>query len=188
MSSPIHVLGFAGSLRQGSYNRALLKVAASVVPEGMTLEIFDLKPIPLYDGDVEAAGIPAPVAEFRARIKAADALLIATPEYNYSYSGVVKNAIDWASRPPDQPLAKKPYALFGAAAGGFGTARAQYHLRQVCAGLDMLAVNKPEVMIAAAQQAFGSDGALLDPAKVEAVRGLVTALAAWTRRLRGEGV
>ena len=119
MSLPIRVLGFAGSLRQGSYNRAALRAAGQPMPAGGVLETFDLAPIPLYNGDVEAQGFPPAVQEFKAAIRAADALLIVTPEYNYSLPGVLKNAIDWASRPPqDSPLSGKPIAIMGASMGG----------------------------------------------------------------------
>ncbi|HYG86070.1 MAG TPA: NAD(P)H-dependent oxidoreductase [Azospirillum sp.] len=184
MASNIRVLGFAGSLRERSNNRALLRVATEVVPEGMELEVFDLAPIPLYNGDVEAAGLPDPVRAFRERIRAADALLIACPEYNYSIPGVLKNAIDWASRPPEQPFVGKPLAFMGAG-GGLGTARSQYHLRQVCVFLDMHPLNKPEVMVRNAES-FNPDGTLKDEGVRTRVAALLTALAAWTRRLKGE--
>ena len=184
MAAPVRVLGFAGSLRTASANRGLLRVAAEALPEGMELEVFDLAPIPLYNGDVEAKGFPEPVQAFRERIAAADALLIACPEYNYSMPGVLKNAIDWASRPPSQPFAGKPLAIMGAG-GGLGTGRSQYHLRQTCVFLDMHPLNKPEVLVRVAES-FNPDGTLKD----EAVRGklaaLLVALAAWTRRLRGD--
>lgn len=148
MSDPLHVLGFAGSLRKGSYNRAALGAAGELLPEGMTLEIFDISEIPLYNADLEAEGIPAPVQAFKDRIAAADALLIATPECNYSFPGVLKNAIDWASRPPGaSPLQGKPVAIMGASPGIMGTVRAQFHLRQVCVFSDMHVLRKPEVYI-----------------------------------------
>src|SRR5215470_8780267 len=128
----------------------------------MRLEAFDLRGIPLYDGDVEAAGFPERVLRFRDRIADADALLIVTPEYNYSMSGVLKNAIDWASRPPDQPFRGKPVAIAGASMGGFGTARAQYHLRQTCVYLDMHPLNTPEVFVSTAHQKVDSAGRLTD--------------------------
>lgn len=111
----VRVFGFAGSLRKGSYNRMALRAAGDLLPPGMTLETFDLTPIPPYNEDVRALGFPAPVQEFRDRIAAADALLIVTPEYNYSMPGVLKNAIDWASRPPSQPFDGKPVAIMGQA-------------------------------------------------------------------------
>jgi chromate reductase, NAD(P)H dehydrogenase (quinone) len=131
MDRKLHVLGFAGSLRQDSYNRSLLCAAQELVPDGMTLRTFDLAPLPLHNADVDAQGAPKPVAEFRAAIRDADAWLIATPEYNHSVPGVLKNAIDWASRPPGQSaLIGKPAALMGASPGMTGTARAQPQLRE----------------------------------------------------------
>jgi len=134
----VHVLGISGSLRKASYNTALLRPASELLPRGMTLEVFDLSSIPLYNDDVRALGFPKPVQEFRSRIAAADALLIATPEYNFSIPGVLKNAIDWASRPPDPPLDGKPLAIMGASTGNFGTVRAQMHLRQVCVDIPVV--------------------------------------------------
>ena len=177
------MLGFAGSLRKGSFNRAALRAAAELLPAGMILETFDLRPIPLYDADVEAAGVPESVQEFRRRIAAADALLIATPEYNYSMPGVLKNAIDWGSRPPDQPLNGKPVAIMGASPGGFGTARAQYHLRQTCVFTNMLPLNRPEVFISNAHEKFDAQGRLTDEKARQGIAALLEALAAWTRRL-----
>ena len=185
MATSVSVLGFAGSLRKASYNRAALQAAVELAPPDMRLETFDLRSIPLYDGDVEAVGLPDAVREFRARIAAADALLIATPEYNYSMAGVLKNAIDWASRPPDQPFAGKPVAILGASMGGFGTARAQYHLRQTCVYLDMRPLNKPEVFVAAAHQKVDDAGRLSDAQARASIRALLEALVDWTRRLRG---
>jgi len=184
MTRPVHVLGFAGSLRAHSLNRALLRAAIELTPEGLGIEAFDLGPLPLYDGDVEAAGLPEPVQTFRRRIAAADALLLVTPEYNYSVPGVLKNAIDWASRPPDQPFRGKPIALMGASPGRFGTARAQYHLRQMCVFLDMLPVNRPEVFISAASDKFDPEGRLVDESARREVRALLEALLAWTHRLQ----
>src|SRR5439155_19505391 len=144
--------GLAGHPRKGLFNAAVLRAARRDGAAHIAAETFDLHGIPLYDGDVEAQGLPAAVKRFRERIAAADALLIVTPEYNYSMAGVLKNAIDWASRPPDQPFRGKPVALAGASMGGFGTARAQYHLRQTCVFLDMVPLNKPEVFVSAAHQ------------------------------------
>src|SRR5439155_23545899 len=122
---------FAGSLRRASYNRGLLRAARSLAPKGMNIHILDILDIPLYNEDVHERGFPEAVAQFRARIRAADALLIVTPEYNYSVPGVLKNAIDWASCPPEQPFQDKPIAIMGASTGLFGTTRAQRHLRQM---------------------------------------------------------
>src|SRR3989475_717466 len=185
MASPVSVLGFAGSLRKGSFNTAVLRAAVEMTPADMRLETFDLHGIPLYDGDVEAQGLPAAVKRFRERIAAADALLIVTPEYNYSMAGVLKNAIDWASRPPDQPFRGKPVALAGASMGGFGTARAQYHLPQTCVFLDMVPLNKPEVFVSAAHQKVDAEGRLSDEPSRAAIRALLEALVAWTRRVGG---
>ena len=184
MSDSIHVLGFSGSLRKGSYNTALLAAAADLLPEGMTLETFDLSQIPLYNDDVRAAGYPVSAAAFRDRIAAADAILIVTPEYNFSIPGVLKNALDWASRPPDPPLNGKPTAIMGASTGNFGTVRAQLHLRQVCVFTNMLPINKPEVLVARAHEKFNNQGRLTDEITAGFVRDLMKALADWTLRLR----
>lgn len=184
-ASPVKVLGISGSLRTGSYNTAALRAARDLVPEGMALETADIGDLPLYNDDVRAAGYPEPVRRFRDRIAAADALLFVTPEYNYSVSGVLKNAIDWGSRPPDQPFAGKPAAIMGASTSLLGTARAQYHLRQICVFLDMHPVNKPEVFIAQAAAKFDAEGRLTDPVARDLVGQLLVALRDWTRRLRG---
>ncbi len=130
----VHVLGIAGSLRRGSYNRALLHAAMSLAPEGMEIVEAEIRDIPFYDADREAEGFPEPVRILRSRIASADALLIATPEYIYSVPGVLKNTIDWLSRAPDPPLSRKPTAIMGASTGMIGTARAQGHLRQIASG------------------------------------------------------
>jgi chromate reductase len=154
------------------------------MPAGGTLDTFDLAGIPLYNGDVEAQGMPPAVQEFKVAIRAADALLIVTPEYNYSVPGVLKNAIDWASRPPnDSPLDGKPVALMGASMGGFGTVRSQMTLRQVCVFTNMLPLNRPEVLISAAHEKFDADGRLMDERTRQAIQNLLAALLAWTRRL-----
>ena len=146
--------------------------------------LSDLTPIPPYNEDVRALGFPAPVQEFRDRIAAADALLIVTPEYNYSMPGVLKNAIDWASRPPSQPFDGKPVAIMGASPGMLGTARAQHHLRQSCVFLNMHLLNRPEVMIAHCQERFDAEGRLVDEKTRQIVAQLLAALGDWTRRLR----
>lgn len=177
-------LGFAGSLRERSYNRAALRVAAEVAPSGVEVETFDLAAIPIYSDDVRSRGYPPAVAEFRERIARADALLIVTPEYNYSVSGVLKNAVDWASRPPDQPFNGKPVAIMGASMSLLGTARAQYHLRQMFVYLNAHLLNQPEVMIAQAHQKFDEQGKLKDDDTRERIRALVQALLDWTVKLR----
>jgi chromate reductase len=151
----------------------------------MTIDFFDLSPIPLYNADVQAQGDPGPVVALKAAIREADALLIATPEYNYSIPGVLKNAIDWASRPPDMsPLNGKPVAIMGVSTGSFGTARAQMHLRQVCVLTNMLPLNRPEVLVFRAQEKFDAEGQLMDETTRQFVRTLLEGLAEWTSRLR----
>jgi chromate reductase len=179
----MRILGIAGSLRAKSFNRALLRAAQELVPEGMQIEPFEIAPIPLYDADLEAQGLPEPVAAFKKLIGAADGLLFVTPEYNYGVPGVLKNAIDWASRPPDQPFAGKPVAILSAAAGIAGGARGQMHLRHSCVFLDMHPLNKPEVLIGQAQTKFDAEGNLLDEVAKNLIRDLMAALAGWTRLL-----
>jgi chromate reductase, NAD(P)H dehydrogenase (quinone) len=182
-TAAVKVLGICGSLRKGSYNAAALRAAQELAPDGMTVESFDIAPIPVYNEDVRAEGLPAAVEQFRGRIRAADALLFVTPEYNYSVPGVLKNAIDWASRPPEQPFAGKPVAIMGTSPGALGTARAQYHLRQILVFLDMHPINKPEVMIGAASSKFDAAGQLTDEPTRDFIRQLLTALGGWTRRV-----
>ena len=179
----VKVLGMCGSLRKSSFNRAALRAAAELLPDGMTLTVADIAAIPLYNEDVRQAGFPPPVQSLREAIAAADALLFATPEYNYSMPGVLKNAIDWASRPPDQPFNGKPVAIMGATAGLWGTSRAQYHLRQSCVFLNMLPINKPEVLIAQAANKFDAEGRLTDQSTRDLIAQLLVALRDWARRL-----
>jgi chromate reductase len=179
----ISVLGICGSLRKGSFNRAALDTAIELAPAGMKFTVADIASIPLYNEDVRAQGFPAPVETLRQQIKAADALVIACPEYNYSMSGVLKNAIDWASRPPDQPFAGKPIAILGAAAGMAGSARAQLHLRASCVFLDMHPLNKPEVLIFQAQNKFDANGKLTDEAARNLIRDQMAALQKWTAKV-----
>ena len=177
----INVLAMCGSLRAGSYNRAALRAAIELKPPGMMIETADIGAFPLYNEDVRAQGFPPSVEKLRLQIAAADALLFVTPEYNYSMSGVLKNAIDWASRPPDQPFAGKPVAIMGAAAGMAGSARAQYDLRRSCVYLDMHPLNKPEVQIGHAQTKFDSSGRLTDDAARGFIRDMLVALEKWTQ-------
>ena len=177
----IKVLGICGSLRKASFNMAALRTAIELKPAGMSVEVADISTIPLYNEDVRAQGFPPPVQKLRDQIAAADALLFACPEYNYSMTGVLKNAIDWASRPPDQPFAGKPCAILGAAAGMAGSARAQYDLRRSCVFVDMHPLNKPEVLIGQAQTKFDAEGNLLDEAAKGFIRDMMANLAAWAR-------
>jgi len=176
---PLEIVGIAGSLRAGSYNRALLRAAAEVAPAGMRVEIADLRPLPLYDGDTEAAGLPPAVAELKARVRAADALLVVTPEYNYSVPGVLKNALDWLSRGADSALVGRAAGIMGASPGGFGTVRAQHHLRQVAAGANLLVMTRPEVHVAHAADKFDREGRLTDDATRRSVSAFLAALGAW---------
>lgn len=186
MIDPLHILGISGSLRKKSYNTAALRAAQTLLPQGATLDIFDWSAIPIYNEDVHEQGFPAPVQAFRDRIAAADALLIVTPEYNYSIPGPLKNAIDWASRPPSQPFDGKPIAIMGASPGMLGTARCQYHLRQCFVFLNGMVLNRPEVMISAAHTKFDEDGNLNDSATAEHIQKLLEALVDWTWHLRAD--
>jgi chromate reductase, NAD(P)H dehydrogenase (quinone) len=177
------VIGISGSLRKGSYNTMALKVAQGLAPEDMTIEIASIGDLPLFNDDVRVQGYPPVVQEFRDKLATADALLFATPEYNYSVSGVLKNAIDWGSRPPKQPFDGKPVAIMGASGGALGSARAQYHLRQMCVFLDMHPINRPEVMIPQAQTRFDSEGNLTDETARGLIRQLLESLRDWTLRL-----
>jgi chromate reductase len=180
----VKILGIAGSLRRGSFNASALRAAKELAPAGMTIDIFDIAAIPLYNEDVKVQGFPPVVADLRARIKAADGLLLATPEYNYSTSGVLKNAIDWASRPPEQPFDGKPIALMGASGGALGTARAQYHLRQMFIFLNAHMLNRPEVMIGGAPSKFDAEGKLTDQPTRDFLVTMLTAFKAWIEKLR----
>jgi chromate reductase, NAD(P)H dehydrogenase (quinone) len=180
----MNVIGISGSLRKGSFNTAALRAAQGLAPEGMTIERAEIGDLPLYNDDVRAAGFPPPAERLRAQIAAADAILFVTPEYNYSISGVLKNAIDWASRPPNQPFEAKPVAIMGASPGLFGSARAQYHLRQMLIFLNAMPVNRPEVMIGQAQNKFDADGNLTDEPTREFIRKLLVSLRDWTLRLQ----
>jgi chromate reductase len=184
MNKPIRILGIAGSLRRDSYNRATLRAATELVPEGATIEIFEIDGLPAFNQD-EEQNPPAKVVELKRRIREADAILFVTPEYNYSVPGVLKNAIDWASRPyGDSAWNGKPAAIMGASIGAIGTARAQYHLRQMMVFLNMFPVNQPEVMIGNASERFDASGNLTDDATKDFMRQLLQGLVEWTRRLR----
>jgi chromate reductase len=172
----IKVLGIVGSLRKNSYNHFTLKAAQELVPDGAVLNLIELHGIPVFNQDTEMA-MPVAVLEFKRQILAADAILFATPEYNYSVAGVLKNAIDWASRPYGKSAwTGKPAAVMGASTGSSGTARAQYHLRQILVTLDMPTVNQPEVMIGHAAQRFDQDGRLTDEPTRQSIQILLAAL------------
>lgn len=184
-NNKLKVLGFAGSLRRDSYNKYLLRAAADLLPQDLTLEIFDIAGIPAFNQDIEVDDMPLKVKEFKSKIRQADAILIATPEYNYSVPGVLKNAIDWASRPyEDNPFNDKPVAIMSASVGMLGGARAQYHLRQIFVFLNMHPVNGPEVIVTFAQNKFDANGKLIDENTSKFLKQLLQSLANWTRRLR----
>jgi chromate reductase, NAD(P)H dehydrogenase (quinone) len=186
MSRPVRILGIAGSLRRQSYNRAALRAATELVPAGATLDIFELDGIPGFNQD-EEQNPPAKVVELKRRIREADAILIVTPEYNYSVPGVLKNAIDWASRPyGDSAWNAKPAAIMGASIGSIATARAQYHLRQMMVFLNMFPINQPEVMIGNAAERFDEQGNLTDQTTRDFIRQLLQNLIDWTRRIAPE--
>ena len=170
------LLGIPGSLRRGSFNRGLLHAVVELAPPEVRIELFELHDLPLYDGDVEAAGRPEPVRRLDDAIRAADGLLIATPEYNYGLPGVLKNAIDWASRPPrSSALLGKPVAMMGATPGRLGTVRAQDSLRQSLLFTRSPVVTHPQLYVAGARALF-EDGRLTDEATRGRVAGVVAAL------------
>jgi len=180
----ISILGFAGSLRKGSYNKMALNAARKLAPYNAEIEVFDLEGIPLFNQDLEQ-NPPEKVKEFKKRIREADAILITTPEYNYSIPGVLKNAIDWASRPyGDNAFDGKPVAVMGASIGMLGTARAQYHLRQCFVFLNMYPINSPEVMITFADEKFDENGNLKDEETKGFIKDLLEALVKWTEKLK----
>jgi chromate reductase len=184
MTKSPRILGFVGSLRKGSYNKALMRAALELLPENVELEVFDLSEIPPFNQDDERQP-PQAVREFKAKVRAADAILIASPEYNYSVPGVLKNAIDWASRPyGDNAFEGKPVAVMSASIGSLGGARAQYHLRQSFVYLNMYPINRPEVMMPFAQDNVDADGNVTNEQTRKLIRELLEALVRWMQRLR----
>jgi chromate reductase len=185
----LSVVGVSGSLRKGSFNTALLRAGQELAPENMEITIFGLADIPLYDGDVEAEGDPGPVTEFKLAIRKTDGILFATPEYNHSISGVLKNAIDWASRDREEgSLVGKPAAMMGAG-GRAGTARAQLALQNVLAETGALVMVKPGVQVAAPWKIVDSEGRLIDEGTRKLLAEHLKAFAEWIPRVgasRGE--
>jgi chromate reductase len=183
MTAQLDILAISGSLRKASFNTALLRAAQQEAPADVSIEIYDYSDIPLYNGDVEAAGFPATAQRLKDRVLKADAIIFAVPEYNYSFPGVLKNAIDWASRPYGKSAwANKPVALVSTG-GGLGASRAQYQIRQVLASQGMHILGAPEVFVANAGTKFDADGRLTDDVARGLIKQQVAALAAWTRRL-----
>ena len=183
MNQPIRILGIAGSLRKQSYNKGVLRAAVELSPEGAAIEVFELDGIPGFNQDDEQSP-PEKVKELKQKIREADAILFVTPEYNYSMPGVLKNAIDWASRPyGDSAWAGKPAAIMGASIGSIATARAQYHLRQSMVFLNMFPLNQPEVMVGNCADKFDEEGNLTDESTKDHIRKQLQALVDWTKRL-----
>ncbi|PHK96169.1 hypothetical protein CR162_04870 [Pseudoroseomonas rhizosphaerae] len=183
MTRPLSVVTLCGSLRAGSYNAAIQRALPELAPEGMSFSVLEgLGDIPLYDADLQAKGFPAAVTAMGEAIRAADGIVIVTPEYNYSIPGVLKNGIDWLSRLPDTPFAGKPMAIQSASMSVLGGVRAQYHLRQVAVFLDALVLNKPEVMVASAQQRV-QDGKLTDEGTREVIRKQLAAFAGFIEKV-----
>jgi Predicted flavoprotein len=183
--SPVRVLGISGSLRRNSYNAALLRAAQELAPDGMAIDAFDLTPIPFYNDDVRLQGFPPAVEEFRMKIRQADALLFVTPEYNRSIPGVLKNAIDWASRAPDQPFDDKPVAIMGASLSALGTVAANHHLRQILVYLNAQMLNGPEVLAGGAAAKFDEAGRLVDDTTRSFVQNHLSRLMHLVLRLKG---
>jgi chromate reductase len=181
----IRLLGISGSIRRESHCTAVLRSLQPLLPGTASIELFPLDDVPLYNADLDGAAPPAAVARLKAAIAEADGLVLCSPEYNYGMPGVLKNAIDWASRPPDQPFDGKPIALLSASPAFTGGARAQYHLRQIFVYLNPFILNRPEVMISAAHTKFDQSGKLTDDKVREQIRGLLTALKELTERVRG---
>ncbi len=183
MEKKVKILGFVGSLRKGSYNKALMRAAEDLVPENAEIEVFDIAQIPMFNQDLERQP-PQIVREFKAKIRQADALLIATPEYNYSVPGVLKNAMDSASRPHgDNPFEGKPVAIMSASIGRLGGARAQYHLRQSFVYLNMHPINFPEVMLSNAGDNVDKNGRLTNKETRRLIKQLLEELIKWTQKV-----
>lgn len=181
----VRILGVAGSLRRGSLNRALLRAAIKLAPAGLTIDAFDLADVPLYNGDVEAAGDPAGVTAFKSAIRAADAVLFVTPEYNHGVPGVMKNAVDWASRPArDAALNGKPVGIIGASPGQVGTARGQSQLRQAFEFTNSFCMPQPEILVFRATEKFDANGDLTDAKTAEFLGKYLEALRVWTLRFK----
>ena len=178
------VLGVSGSLRKGSFNTAALHACAGMMPADMTMEIAEIGDLPLFNQDVFDAGLPAPVKRFRDALGAADGLLIASPEYNFSLTPALKNAIDWASRPPNQAFQDKPIAIFSASAGPMGGARVQYDLRRILGQLWGHVLPRPEVFIGSAQTKFDKDGKITDEATTKFLTDLLAGFKTWIERMK----
>jgi chromate reductase len=187
MSERFDVLGVPGSLRRASYNRSLLRTAIELSPPTLAIETYEIGTLPFFDVDVEAEGDPPPVQAFKERVRQADALLLVTPQYNGAYPGLLKNALDWASRPPRRGVLEgKPVAIMGTGTGSSGTRGAQEALRPVLGRVGAMVLAEPEVIIPRAQTVFDEQGTLRDPPTREQVRQFMAAFAAWLAALRND--
>lgn len=182
MKYKLHIVGISGSLREGSYNTMLLKSARTLIPEGSTMEIVDIGSLPLYNSDLEVSEPPTTVSEFREALSRADAFVFASPEYNHSVPGTLKNAIDWGSRGTIRPFAGKPVAIMGATQGLWGTLRMQLAFQPILRSLDMISVNKPEVLVAQAQNKFDRNGNLVDEPTIAIIHQQLKELARLARQ------
>ncbi len=181
--SPLRIIGLAGSLRAESYNRALLRAAQQLAPDGMNIEIFDLIDVPIYNGDVEALGDPVAVAALKQAIRNADGVLMATPEYNHGVPAVMKNAVDWTSRPPGHPpLGEKPVGIIGASPGITGSARGQSQLRQAFEFTNSFCMPQPELLVFRAHEKFDPAGRLSDEGTAQRLAKYLGAFAQWVSR------
>lgn len=179
----MNILGLCGSLRRQSLNRLALDAAAGLLPEGLSLQVADIADLPLYNQDMEAVGLPAPVLRLGAQLAQADGVLIASPEHNFSMTAALKNAIDWTSRLKPQPWKDKPVVLLSVTAGPVGGARNQYEVRKVLGALEALVMPRPEVFIGLADGKFDAQGQLVDAAARQALATQMQALAPWVRRM-----
>jgi chromate reductase len=188
MAESYDILAISGSLRSGSFNTGLLRAVAAMAPETLKLDIVTPRGVPLYDGDAEDEhGIPSVVEELKDRVRAADGVIIATPEYNFSIPGVLKNMIDWLSRGPNQPFNGKHLGIIGASTSMVGTARAQYHLRMVLQALNGLVMPRPEIFLAQAKDKFAPDGRLADEATTKVIGVWLKHFEPWVRRGQEHG-
>ena len=179
----VKIVGLAGSLRSGSFNRALLRAARNLAPEGVRIEIFELADMPLYNADVESQGNPQPVTALKQAIHGADGVLMVTPEYNHGVPAVMKNAVDWASRPPGSaPLDKKPVGIIGASPGITGTARGQSQLRQAFEFTNSFCMPQPELLVFKAHEKFDANGDLIDASTAQRLAADLVAFSDWVRR------
>lgn len=184
--SEFRILAISGSLRKESYNTAALRAAQEVAPPGVTIDIAEIGDIPLYNDDILEKAFPESVTRIRKQIAEADAVLFSTAEYNYSVSAPLKNAFDWISRPPNQPLMNKPVAIMSASRGPLGGVRAQYHLRHMFVATNSHPLNNPQVMIGSAPGKFDDKGKFTDDVGRELIQQLIEALVIWSNKLRGK--